>query len=125
MFKYIPFYRLARRYWHLLTTELGLQQFRDTPKGETLRRQNMQKCHDYTKAVAPEKYWDLVLPEYEGRCKRVIGDFGYLESLHRENVELVQDSAVECEESGVRTESGQNYDADVIVRMHCLVGALE
>ncbi|KAH7063910.1 hypothetical protein BKA63DRAFT_428924 [Paraphoma chrysanthemicola] len=115
MFKYIPFYLLVRRFWHLLITEHGLQQFRNTPGGETIRKQNMQKCHEYTKAVAPEKYWDLVLPEYEGRCKRVIGDFGYLESLHRENVELLQDPVVECEKQGVRTESGQRYDADVII----------
>lgn len=115
MFNNIPLYLRAWRYWNFLTLESRFSQFQDTPQGEKIRQKNMQLCHQNTKATAPKKYWDLLLPDYEAGCKRVIGDFGYLASLNAPNLDLLCDPVEQCEDTGVLTKSGRSYKADAIV----------
>ena len=40
------------------------------------------------RATAPEKYHDLLIPDFDVGCKRRIFDNGYLESLHGPNLTL-------------------------------------
>ncbi|KAF2106249.1 hypothetical protein BDV96DRAFT_508154 [Lophiotrema nucula] len=115
MFKYVPLFLRAWRYWHFIKLESRFSQFRNNPQGEQIRRMNMQACWEHTKATAPEKYLDLLLPDYEADCKRIIGDFGYLNSLNAPNLRLIRDPVVQCEQAGVVTESGKRYAADVII----------
>jgi hypothetical protein len=75
----------------------------------------MKECHEHTKATAPKEYWGLLLPDYEGGCKRIIGDFGYLASLNAPNLKLLHDPVVQCEESGIVTLSGKHYRANSLV----------
>ncbi|KAB8648475.1 hypothetical protein FH972_026131 [Carpinus fangiana] len=70
----------------------------------------------YIKRMAPEKYWEALLPNYEIGCKRKVMDTDYLASLWREEVELVADDpVVEIVETGVKTRSGRVVKADAIV----------
>ncbi|KAF2831521.1 hypothetical protein CC86DRAFT_391080 [Ophiobolus disseminans] len=117
MFKYIPLHLKAWRYCNFLTLESRFPQFWNTSQGEKMRQRNMQLCHEYTKASAPKKYWDLLLSDYQAGCKRLIGDFSYLASLNSPNLKLVCDRVVQCDEAGVLTQSGQHYNADVIVNL--------
>lgn len=120
MFKYIPFYLRMWRYWHFWLLESRFPQFRDDPRGEMIRKNNMEACIEYTKATAPEKYWNLLLSQYEKSCKRAIGDFGYLASLNAANFDLIHDALIECDETEVLTQSGAHYDADAVVRQATL-----
>jgi cation diffusion facilitator CzcD-associated flavoprotein CzcO len=69
----------------------------------------------YMRSTAPEKYLDFLLPEWEYGCKRRIYDSGYLEALHRPNITLTDEPAVEILENGVRLRTGEVVEADVIV----------
>lgn len=80
-----------------------------------IRRLNQSKSEEYMKATAPEKYWGMLIPEFEFGCKRRVFDTGYLEALHREDVVLTDEPAVEIVEEGVRLRSGEVAEADVIV----------
>jgi len=115
MFKNVPIFLQAWRYWNFIKLESRFSQFRNTSQGEKIRRNNMQLCHKYTKVTAPQRYWSLLLPDYEASCKRVIGDFGYLASLNAPNLKLLHDPVMQCEQAGVITQSGKHYATDVIV----------
>lgn len=80
-----------------------------------VRRWNQRQSEAYMKATAPEEYWGMLIPEFEFGCKRRVFDTGYLEALHRENVVLTDEPVVEIVEDGVRLESGEVVEADVIV----------
>ncbi|KUJ10411.1 FAD/NAD(P)-binding domain-containing protein [Mollisia scopiformis] len=114
MLKNMPFFLRAWRHWNFLKLESRFTQFRNTPQGEDIRRKNMQRCQEHTKATAPKQYWDLLIPDYQASCKRVIGDFGYMASLNAPNLTLMRDPVVQCVQAGVVTQSGKHYAADVI-----------
>ena len=66
--------------------------------------------------MAPKKYWDALIPKTEIGCKRKALDTNHSACLHRPNVELILNDAVEeITEDGVRTKSGRNIHADAIV----------
>lgn len=69
---------------------------------------------NYIKETAPEKYHDLLLPDFKFGCKRTIFDPGYLNSLHNEKMDLVQESITQITESAVHTDQG-THPADVII----------
>ncbi|KAK1826615.1 hypothetical protein QBC39DRAFT_268701 [Podospora conica] len=80
-----------------------------------IREQHRKKSEKYMRAAAPEKYWGMLIPEFEFGCKRRVFDTGYLKALHRENVVLTDEPAVEVVENGVVLRSGELVEADVIV----------
>lgn len=55
------------------------------------------------------------LPTYPPFGKRMLLDNGWYAALRRPNVELITEAVSEITETGVRTTSGQERDADVIV----------
>lgn len=83
--------------------------------GREVRRKKQMVAEGYMKKTAPERYWDLLIPEFEYGTKRRIFDSGYLEALHRENLRLTDEKAVEVLKNGVRLESGEVVEADVLV----------
>lgn len=79
-------------------------------------RRNMRKTAEkYMRKMAPEKYHDILIPDFEVGCKRRIFDPGYLESLHAENLELTSDKVAEIVPEGVKFADGRIIEADVIV----------
>jgi len=88
----------------------------DTEGGKGIRQGLIEENERYVKRMAPEKYWDALIPKHEIGCKRKVMDTGYLECLHRENVELIaEDPVQELTEDGVRTKSGRDVHADAII----------
>ncbi|MEQ8485651.1 MAG: NAD(P)/FAD-dependent oxidoreductase [Pseudomonadales bacterium] len=56
------------------------------------------------------------IPEYPVGAKRILFDNGnWIRALKRDNVDLVADPVAEVTETGVVTESGARYDADVLI----------
>ncbi|KAK0737907.1 hypothetical protein B0T18DRAFT_394300 [Schizothecium vesticola] len=84
-------------------------------RNRRFRSWNQSRSEAYMKATAPEKYWGMLIPDFEFGCKRRVFDTGYLEALDRENVILTDEPAVEVVENGVRLRSGEVVDADIIV----------
>lgn len=79
-------------------------------------RKNVQKKSEtYMRKVAPEKYHDMLIPDFEIGCKRRIFDPGYLKALHSENLELTDARVAEIVPEGVKFADGRVVEADVIV----------
>ncbi|CCO33438.1 putative monooxygenase Mb0916 [Rhizoctonia solani AG-1 IB] len=68
----------------------------------------------YIKSVAPAQYHQYLIPKYDIGCKRVILDPGYLESLHRPNVDMEWDPIARIVSDGIETKSGHKHQFDVI-----------
>ena len=58
---------------------------------------------------------DKVLPTYPPYGKRILLDNGWYRTLCLPNVHLVTDAVAEVTPTGVVTESGEHYDADILV----------
>lgn len=54
-------------------------------------------------------------PKYPLGCKRVAFDAGWLESLHRPNVDLVNVPITRVQQGGLVTSDGREHDFDVII----------
>lgn len=88
----------------------------DIESGRSIRQGLKEENEKYVKKMAPERYWDALIPKHEIGCKRKVMDTDYLSTLHRGNVELIADDPVErITETGVLTKSGREVKADGIV----------
>ena len=113
--RYVPLamriYR-AYFYWQMERDYTGF----DIVGGKAIREELAKENEAYVKRVAPEKYWNALIPKTEIGCKRKVLDTEYLATLHKENVELLHDDPVqEIVENGVRTKKGREIKADAIV----------
>lgn len=92
-----------------------LRCFYMTWDGKRYRKSFAKWSENYMRKTAPEKYHDLLIPDFEIGCKRRIFDPGYLKSLHEENLELTDSPATEIIPEGVRLKDGRIVEADIIV----------
>jgi 4-hydroxyacetophenone monooxygenase len=65
-------------------------------------------------AARPELV-DRVLPDYPALGKRILQDNGWFRALMRDNVELVTEGVAKVTAHSIVTESGTEYDVDVLV----------
>ncbi|KAI1278245.1 putative monooxygenase [Xylaria sp. FL0933] len=113
--KWVP---LAMRTYRFVQYYYADWDFKSFPieSGAPIRKMYADYHREYIRRTSPEKYHEFLLPTSEIGCKRRVMDTDYLESLHRDNVELVyQDPIEEIVENGVRTRSGRVVKADAIV----------
>jgi cation diffusion facilitator CzcD-associated flavoprotein CzcO len=88
----------------------------DIESGSSIRQGLKEENERYVKKMAPQKYWDALIPKHQIGCKRKVMDTDYLSCLHRDNVALVHDDPVDrIIETGVRTKSGREIQADAVV----------
>ena len=111
----MPLFLLLWRWYHWIKLESRFAQFHRTARGERIRKESIRRSQEYIKATAPTEYWHILLPDYEGTCKRITADFGYLEYLNAPNMEFVGDAAADVDRTGVVTASGKQCMADIIV----------
>ncbi|KAL3246818.1 hypothetical protein ABHI18_012617, partial [Aspergillus niger] len=116
IFRYVPGVLLVVRFLIFLYLETSTPQFNLTKTGAELRRETAAISERYVKENAPEKYWPLLLADYQVGCKRRVFDHdGYISTLNRDNVRLTDDEVIALNERSVSTKSGATYPADVIV----------
>ncbi|TKA32458.1 hypothetical protein B0A50_01566 [Salinomyces thailandicus] len=88
----------------------------DIESGKLIREGLKEENEKYVKRMAPERYWEALIPRHEIGCKRKVMDTDYLATLWKENVELISDDPVEkITETGVLTRKGKQVRADAIV----------
>lgn len=113
--KYVPLAMRLYRFYHYYLMEADFSGFY-LESGRKIRDDLTKTQLDYMRRTAPEKYHAALTPKTEIGCKRKVMDTDYLACLHRENMELVSsDPITEITESGVRTKSGREVNADAIV----------
>lgn len=61
------------------------------------------------------RFFSALTPKYPLGCKRVAFDAGWLESLHRPNVDLVNHPIVQVTSRGLVTSDGVEREFDVII----------
>jgi len=113
--RYVPGAMRAYRFKLYAEMEKDFAGF-DTDTGRSIREDLRGENERYVKRMAPEKYWDALIPKHEIGCKRKVMDTDYLVTLHRTNVELISTDPVEqITPGGVITKSGREIKADGIV----------
>lgn len=72
---------------------------------------------EYIKSKLPgrEDLWAKAIPSYPPFGKRMLQDNGWFATLTRRNVHLITEAIAEVRPEGVLTESGDVYEADVLV----------
>ncbi|KAG5299811.1 monooxygenase [Histoplasma capsulatum G186AR] len=115
IFRYIPLTMRVHRFLIFFLAERGWPAFQMTKKGMELRQWRRVMAEKYIRKKAPEKYHDLLIPDFEIGCKRRIFDSsGYLKSLNAENITLTNAKPLEIVSEGIKTDKGF-IAADVIV----------
>ncbi|KAK2834973.1 hypothetical protein FQN49_006729 [Arthroderma sp. PD_2] len=114
IFRNIP---LTMRLWRFLVylgAEQAFPMFYMTERATVLRQKKRARTEKFMRSSAPEKYHDVLIPDFEIGCKRRIFDSGYLKSLHNENLLLTDSKLLQIAPDGLRTSDGF-VPADVIV----------
>lgn len=112
--KYVPGAMMLQRFIVFCVAENSFRGFYGTEAAARFRKHRQARAERYIRRTAPEKYHDMLIPDWEIGCKRRIFDSGYLASLHAENLTLTNSPIQEIAENGVRTKDGF-IEADVIV----------
>lgn len=89
--------------------------YRGTAAGVQQRQKEEEVARQYIRVTAPKKYHDILTPDFELGCKRKIADPGYLESLGRENIELIPEGLQRITEDGIVSSSGRVDEYDIII----------
>lgn len=114
LLKYMPGALVLQRFIVFCVAENTWRGFYMTDAAAKLREGRRKSAETYMRSSAPEKYHDLLIPDFEIGCKRRIFDSGYLSSLHAQNLTLTDARILEIVPGGVRTTEGV-IEADVIV----------
>ncbi|EFR02388.1 4-hydroxyacetophenone monooxygenase [Nannizzia gypsea CBS 118893] len=110
----IPFAMRLLRFLVYLGAESAFSMFYMTEKGKRLRQGKRTRTERFMRKRAPEKYHDILIPDFEIGCKRRIFDTGYLKALHNENLLLTDAKILKIVPDGLQTGDGF-IPADVIV----------
>ena len=89
--------------------------YRGSEAGVAQRLREEETARQYIYSQAPQRYHDTLVPDFELGCKRKIADPGYLESLHRDNVELIPEGIERMMENGIVSSSGRVDEYDMVV----------
>ncbi|KAK6454062.1 putative flavin-containing monooxygenase [Scheffersomyces xylosifermentans] len=79
-----------------------------------IRKVNTAISLKYMKKQTPEKYQDIVIPDFKIGCKRMIYDYDYLPTLHDPRIDLRADPIDHITEDSVVFKNGDVVKADVI-----------
>ena len=76
---------------------------------EAACRENLER------SVVDPELRERLRPDYRAACKRLIASPDFYDAIQRPNARLVTDPIAEIEPGGVRTESGELHELDVLV----------
>lgn len=76
---------------------------------------DLMKNHMQERLENDKRLIDVLIPDFPVGCRRITPGVGYLESLHKPNVEVVTDHIAEVTESGILSKTGEHFNVDIIV----------
>lgn len=114
-FRYIPLWQRYYRLKTFLDTDSLAASYGSTPKEIKTRKLIEEKAKEYIYSQAPQKYHDVLVPDFALGCKRRIFDPNYLSSLNLDHVNLVAEGIREITKTGIISESGYEEDFDIII----------
>ncbi|KAK7178628.1 monooxygenase [Paraphaeosphaeria sporulosa] len=114
-FRYIPFWnKLYRFYLWRSTDVLHSLYMTGSASLEKQRAIAQRGAEEYMTRTAPKAYLNMLMPKFPLGCKRRIFDPGYLECLHKPNVELTTERITSFTETGLQT-TKRTMDFDAVV----------
>jgi cation diffusion facilitator CzcD-associated flavoprotein CzcO len=111
----VPGLAFAQRFLIYAIAEVDWKGFKLTEAGAKFRKNKRKVVERYMREMAPEKYHDILIPDFEIGCKRRIFDTNYLKALHAENLTLTNEGVAEILPNGIRMQSGEVIEADIII----------
>ncbi|PTU25348.1 hypothetical protein P175DRAFT_0521128 [Aspergillus ochraceoroseus IBT 24754] len=116
VFRWFPGFLLLFRFVIFLSLEMATVMIGRGEQGSRSRLVAANKSQAYMTGSTPEKYWPLLVPQYEIGCKRRVFDKAkYIPCLRNDKLHLTKDPIVALQESSVLTRSGQSYPADAVI----------
>ncbi len=115
VFRYLPATFSLFRLIIFLVYESRFRHFYLNSRGSRLRAIARQVSRTYIEDNAPQRFWSLVMPEYDVGCKRRIFDESYVPALKKPNIHLTKDPITSIEAKEVVTKSGSRYPCDILV----------
>ena len=115
VFRYVP---LAMRLFRLKIfwdIDRVSYTYRAGEKAARDRARDEQRARKYIHDMAPDKYHNILTPDFELGCKRRIADPDYLSSLHKPTVEVLPEGIQKITEDGIISSSGREDKYDIIV----------
>lgn len=111
-FTYIPFAQRLNRAHLFFSAWISPVQW---PPIINSREALQERLLKHLRDTAPPEYLEALTPHYPLGCKRLAYDDGWLETLHRKNVDLISDPVVRISEDGIHTANGGFFPLDVII----------
>jgi cation diffusion facilitator CzcD-associated flavoprotein CzcO len=74
-----------------------------------LRHEHHKSLIDYMHTIVPEKYWEILTPDYEFGCKRRVIDTGWFRSLQNPKIDLTSLPLTAIHERSVTLGPGRHY----------------
>jgi len=114
LMKYVPGLKeLLRFYIFAVSEDLFFKVFPNTPYADKHRKLYEENLLKYMRTHVPEKYWEIMTPDYGVGCKRRIFDEHWLRSLNNPIVELTTQPLSRVTETGVVLGPGVTYPKNV------------
>ena len=110
LFERIPLLARTCRLMLFLICELDFMLFfRDTPYHRKARKEVESRLMRHMKKTAPEKYHEILSPNYSLGCKRRIIDYGWLNCLNNPKIKLTTQPLTSLQPRGAILGPGRNY----------------
>ncbi|KAF2131583.1 FAD/NAD(P)-binding domain-containing protein [Dothidotthia symphoricarpi CBS 119687] len=103
LFRFLVFCNSESEYFKLFPT---------TPYAEKGRKKYEEQCLEHLKKTVPEKYHEIMTPDYGVGCKRRIFDKRWLQSLNDPKIELTTQPLRRVKENSVIIGPGATYPAN-------------
>lgn len=111
---YVPGLAALFRLYLFLDLEMDfLKHFTDFSWSERARKKKETRLLKYMQATAPEKYHEILRPNYSIGCKRRVMDGGWYRSLHASHVELSTQPLTHVHSKSVTIGPGSHHPPNV------------
>ncbi|MCG8649300.1 MAG: NAD(P)/FAD-dependent oxidoreductase, partial [Pirellulales bacterium] len=109
--RYVPVCLSLHRLWIYLMCEWRILAFR---QGSDLNRAYGRWLRRQMRRQIPQEQWPRLIPEYAPGCKRILLSSDYLQTLQRDDVEVVFDPLLRLEKNALVTEAA-TYPVDAVI----------
>ena len=101
--------KLVRFFIFSFTEVEFFKYFGQTPKAINHRKKLEASLIEYMKSTVPEKYWEILTPNYSVGCKRRVLDANWFPSLNNPKIELTTKPLSSIQPHGVTLGPGRTY----------------
>ncbi len=110
-FRNLPGCASLHRLWIFLMCEWHILAFRE---GSKINREYARWLRRQMRRLVPTDQWSRLIPDYSPGCKRILLSSDYLQTLARENVEVIFGSLRGLETGAIVTSSG-THQVDAVI----------